>query len=175
MHGSNLFAASDTQPYDSIPFLRHGRLLKAVTFDDQAWFCLKDLGRVMGTGLDERQAVKLDADQRRMMWLRYQGELHHTAMVSESGALALLVYHYVPENRALRQWLTQVVLPTLRAAPAGERGPLVGQMSWPRLSLSVLYWQDEPWVRLRDMPQLLPASAGTRRTSWWRRLLERRA
>ena len=35
-------------------------------------------------------------------------------MVSESGVYALLIYHYYPENRCLRQWLTHAVVPALR-------------------------------------------------------------
>ena len=40
-------------------------------------------------------------------------------MVSESGAYALLQRHFPhPENRNLRQWLTQEVIPALRQARA---------------------------------------------------------
>ncbi|MDE1165059.1 MAG: Bro-N domain-containing protein [Pseudomonas sp.] len=166
MHGHS---PADNEPHDSIPFLRHGRLLKALMLEDQAWFCLKDIGRLMGTGLEERNATKLDADQRRMLWLRYDGQLRHTAMVSESGVLALLVYHYVPENRALRQWLTYVVMPSLRTRPG--QAPVQGQMCWRRASLSVLYWQSEPWIRLRDMPQVLPMAMPEEQGSWWRKVL----
>jgi len=48
-------------------------------------------------------------------------------------------------------------------------------LQWPGLSVSMLHWQSEPWIRLRDMPRVLPhaefqASSGTEpvRGAWWR-------
>ena len=39
--------------------------------------------------------------------------VQNTLMLSESGAYALLLYHYHPENRNLRQWLTHEVVPAM--------------------------------------------------------------
>jgi prophage antirepressor-like protein len=92
-------------------------------------------------------------------------------MVSESGVYALLVYHYCPEYRLLREWLTHQVVPALRDARpsrAVER-PTLSVLDWPQMSLSMLHWQDEPWIRLRDMPCVLADGPFNRRESWWRK------
>lgn len=112
-------------------FKRHNRTLAAVLLGNQVWFSAKDLGRLMGVGLEERQLLKLDPDQYCEAWLGpgvVRQWRKHT-MVSESGAFALLVHHYIPENRALRQWLTHEVIATLRghaplAMPATVPHPL---------------------------------------------------
>lgn len=95
-------------------FIRHHRQLRALQLDHQAWFCLADTARLMGKALDERALRKLDPDQHRVAWLNSDGRWSKQFLISESALFALLVHHYVPENRALRQWLTHEVLPTLR-------------------------------------------------------------
>jgi prophage antirepressor-like protein len=141
-----------TSHFPATLFTRHHRSLRAIFTESQAWFCLADLARLMGQALGERSALKLDADQRRVVWLQANGEWQKQLMVSESGAFALLVHHYVPENRALRQWLTHEVLPALHGPHhVTLDNPRLCQLQWPGTSLSVMQWLDESWVRLRDM------------------------
>ena len=95
-------------------------------------------------------------------------------MLSESGVYALLVYHYVPGNRLLREWLTHQVVPALRDAEHSEHSdrPMLSLLDWPEMSLSLLHWQDEGWIRLRDMPYLLHDRTQRRVTvvkPWWRK------
>lgn len=146
-----------TECFEPSIFFRHKRRLRALMFESQAWFCLRDLGRLMGIGLDERMALKLDADQRRTVWLGVDEQWEKCMLVSESGAYAMMVHHYVPENRALRHWLTHEVLPELRRMPQDQLSHVPEQalMSWQGVTLSFLYWQSEPWVRLRDMPEVI--------------------
>jgi prophage antirepressor-like protein len=98
-------------------------------------------------------------------------------MLSESGVYALLVYHYVPGNRLLREWLTNEVVPTLRdAADSGDSNrPMLSLLDWPEMSLSLLHWQDEGWIRLRDMLYLLNDQNPRRaflEKPWWRRVTQ---
>ncbi|MDE1169122.1 MAG: Bro-N domain-containing protein [Pseudomonas sp.] len=147
-------------------FTRHTLPLRTVMQDGHAWLCVKDLGRLMGLPYPERRAQKLDTDQVRHQWLQIDGQWHKRLLVSESGALALMIYHHAPENRALRYWLTHEVLPVMRSQQP-EQHPSLTQMSWQGVGIKVLYWQDEPWVRMRDMPQVLPrAASGTARRGW---------
>ena len=152
-------------------FTRHNIYLHALLVENQVWFCAHDLGRLMGKFLDERMSRKLDADQRQMMYIYAHGAAEERLMVSESGVYALLVYHYCPEYRLLREWLTHQVVPALRDARpsrAVER-PTLSVLDWPQMSLSMLHWQDEPWIRLRDMPCVLADGPFNRRESWWRK------
>ena len=165
-----------TDCFEPTLFFRHGRCLRALMLESQAWFCVRDLGRLMGYPLNERMTQKLDPDQRRSVWLFTCGEWSKDPMISESGMFAMLVHHYVPENRALRQWLTHEVLPALRDSQHARspEQPNVSQMKWSGTSLSLLHWQSEPWIRLRDMPQVLASESFASQQvgrSWWKRTL----
>ncbi|MBX8517108.1 Bro-N domain-containing protein [Pseudomonas cichorii] len=160
-----------TDHFEATLFSRHHRMLRAIFSEAQAWFCLADLARLMGQTLGERSALKLDADQRRVVWLQANGKWQKQLMVSESGAFALLVHHYVPENRALRQWLTHEVLTVLHA-PQNETldNPRLCHLQWPGTSLSVMQWRDESWIRLRDMPNIAPEIAPPPERGFWQRI-----
>ncbi|MBB4811881.1 prophage antirepressor-like protein [Pseudomonas rhodesiae] len=98
-------------------------------------------------------------------------------MISESGAHALLVYHYTPGNRLLRSWPSHEVVPTLRdeRQPRTVERPLLSMLDWPEMSLNLLHWQDEGWIRLRDMPYLLVNRTYRKelaRTPWWRKVTQ---
>jgi prophage antirepressor-like protein len=141
-------------------FIRHHIQLRALLLHAEAWFCARDIGRLMGVDINGRQALKLDADQRRMMCLSGGDDSQETLMLSESGVYAMLVYHYCPENRHLRRWLTHHVVPMLReeAGSVSTQAPHMRAMEWAGGTLRLLHWRKEPWVRLRDMPGLLSAS-----------------
>ncbi|WP_017475904.1 Bro-N domain-containing protein [Pseudomonas sp. PAMC 26793] len=164
-------------PFAPTVFIRQNLSLHALLLENQPWFCARDLGRLMGWYLDERTTRKLDEDQRKTIKLLFHGQPEEMLMISESGAYALLVYHYTPGNRLLRSWLTHEVVPILRddRQPRTVERPLQSMLDWPDMSLNLLHWQDEGWIRLRDMPHMLvnptyrKASA---RTPWWRKFTQ---
>ena len=171
-------------PFSVTVFSRHNLALHALLLENQTWFCARDVGRLMGVHLCERMVNKLDKDQRRVLWIEYFRQPEKQLMLSESGVYALLVYHYVPGNRLLREWLTNEVVTTLRdASYSGDSNrPTLSLLDWPEMSLSLLdwpemslrllHWQDEGWIRLRDMPYLLQDQTQRRVTTtkpwWWR-------
>lgn len=160
-----------SEPLVSTLFLRHGKCLRALLVENQAWFCAQDLGRLMGKHIDERMSRKLDPDQRKTMLVEVYGIAKEQLMISESGVYALLVYHYCPEHRSLREWLTHQVVSALRDAGqshSGER-PKLSVLDWPKMSLRMLHWQDEPWIRLRDMPCVLADDSLDQGGSFWRK------
>ncbi|POA48183.1 phage antirepressor protein [Pseudomonas sp. MPR-ANC1] len=164
-------------PFASTTFSRQKLFLHALLVENQPWFCARDIGRLMGVHLSDRMLKKLDKDQRRVLWIEYFRQPEKQLMFSESGVYALLVYHYVPGNRLLREWLTHQVVPALRDAEhlGNSDRPMLSLLDWPEMSLSLLHWQDEGWIRLRDMPLLLsdqtPRKAMTMKP-WWRRLAQ---
>ena len=153
-------AAACAPHFKAKTFIRHHIQLRALLLHAEPWFCARDIGRLMGVDINGRYALKLDADQRRMMRLSESDEAQETLMLSESGVYAMLVYHYCPENRHLRRWLTHHVVPMLReeAGPVSTQAPHMRAMEWAGGTLRLLHWRKEPWVRLRDMPGLLSAS-----------------
>ncbi|WP_123588738.1 BRO-N domain-containing protein [Pseudomonas fluorescens] len=165
-----------SDPLPVMVFSRHNLSLHALLLENQPWFSARDVGRLMGFHLNDRVVNKLDSDQRRLMWIEYFREPEQHLLISESGVYALLVYHYVPGNRLLREWLTNEVVPTLRdAADSGDSNrPMLSLLDWPEMSLSLLHWQDEGWIRLRDMPYLLndqPRRRTIEAKPWWRRVV----
>ena len=104
----------DPEPLNSRIFVRHRLQLRVVWLGDQMWCCARDLGRLMGRTLGRKGLAKLDADQHQELPIRSHGAVQDTLMLSESGAYAMLLYHYHPENRHLRQWLTHEVVPAIR-------------------------------------------------------------
>jgi hypothetical protein len=59
--------------------------------------------------------------------------------------------------------------------PPTHSSPCLSFLQWPGLSVSMLHWQSEPWIRLRDMPRVLPyaelrgdVQLGRSREPWWR-------
>lgn len=61
---------------------------------------------------------------------------------------------------------------TLLISESGVYAILVYLLNWPQMSLSLLHWNNQPWIRLQDVPQMLPDQEGAQRAlgdSWWRR------
>ncbi|MGE8150946.1 BRO-N domain-containing protein [Pseudomonas vancouverensis] len=165
------------EPYVPTVFTHHNLSLHALLLENQPWFCARDIGRLMGFHLSERMVNKLDKDQHCTIWIEYYRHPEKQLMLSESGVYALLVYHYAPGNRLLREGITHQVVPALRDAqqPENSDRPMLSLLDWPQMSLSMLHWQGELWIRLRDMPNLL--TDHTQRTTpiskpWWRRVMQ---
>ncbi|MHC8383142.1 BRO-N domain-containing protein [Pseudomonas sp. LB3P14] len=166
-----------SDPFSVMAFSRHNLVLHALLLENQAWFCARDFGRLMGFHLSDRMVSKLDEDQRHTLLIEYHGQPEKRLMLSESGVYALLVYHYAPGNRLLREWLTHQVVPALRDAGPSKNAdrPMLSLLDWPEMSLSLLHWQDEGWIRLRDMPYLLLNRTRRRVPAvkpWWRKVVE---
>jgi prophage antirepressor-like protein len=155
-------------------FTRHKLHLHALLLENQPWFSARDLGRLIRLHIDERTIRKLDSDQHQTARMLLHGSLEKTLLISESGVYALLVYHYCPEYRSLREWLTHDVVPALRDAkqPTSTERPQLSLISWPGMSLSLLHWNNQPWIRLQDVPHVLPDRTAPRPallTPWWKR------
>ncbi|WP_330212513.1 BRO-N domain-containing protein [Pseudomonas sp. Z18(2022)] len=160
-------------------FTRHNLHLHALLLENQAWFSARDLGRFLRLYLDERALRKLDPDQHQYRKVLHHGAVERTLLISESGIYALLVYHYCPEYRSLREWVTHDVIPALRDAQVTSRceHPVLSLLDWPQMSLSLLHWNNKAWISLQDVPHVLPEQGQSRPSekSWWRRLFRLRS
>ncbi|PYY69803.1 phage antirepressor protein [Pseudomonas jessenii] len=155
-------------------FTRHKLHLHALLIQNQPWFSARDLGRLLRLYLDERAVRKLDPDQYQTAKTLIHGHIENILLISESGVYTLLVYHYCPEYRALREWLTHEVVPALRDAlyPTTIERPQLSLLNWPEMSLSLLHWNNQSWIRLQDVPQMLPDQETSRpaiSAPWWKR------
>ncbi|MDD0996239.1 Bro-N domain-containing protein [Pseudomonas sp. TNT2022 ID1044] len=155
-------------------FTRHKLHLHALLIQNQPWFSARDLSRLLRIHLNDRQLRKLDPDQHQTAKTLIYGQTENTLLISESGVYALLIYHYCPEYRALREWLTHEVVPALRDAqhPTTTERPQLSLLNWPQMSLSLLHWNNQPWIRLQDVPHMLPDHEKPRpavNAPWWKR------
>jgi prophage antirepressor-like protein len=137
-------------------FIRHKRLLRAVLLEDQCWFCAHDLGRLIGVPwLAERVERNLDDDQFRRAWVRDGcGDYVDELLISESAVYAALIHYFHPENRSVRQWLSQHVIPTLRDQHRLDAGEPRRELLRGATTLSVLKWQGVTWVPYQNWPEL---------------------
>jgi prophage antirepressor-like protein len=155
-------------------FTRHKLHLHALLIQNQPWFSARDLSRLLRIHLNDRQLRKLDPDQHQTTKTFIYGQIENALLISESGVYALLVYHYCPEYRALREWLTHQVVPTLRDTqhPTTTERPQLSLLNWPQMSLSLLHWNNQPWIRLQDVPQMMTEREPQRpaiNAPWWKR------
>ncbi|MDH0290793.1 Bro-N domain-containing protein [Pseudomonas sp. GD04087] len=136
-------------------FQRYNRRLRGLLIERQAWFVLRDLAKLTNSHLGERVTSKLDPDQLRHE--RLAGCEEKLYLVSESGLYALLMVHfYHPENRSLRQWLSNEVLPALRDAQ--QHNPHLPQRRMEQVEghlMSVMDWQGKLWVRWSDALRMM--------------------
>ncbi|TDV65857.1 BRO family protein [Pseudomonas sp. LP_7_YM] len=153
--------------YEPLVFTRQKLTLHALILERQAWFCVRDLGRFLGMFFENRITQKLAPDQRRHVRLRYYGEIENVLMVSESAAYALLVYHGNATHDPIRKWLTYQVLPVLRDrhVPAFNNAPVPALLQSKHSTLSVMRWQNELWIRFKDMPCLVHTRK--QEAGWW--------
>ncbi|MCP1652500.1 BRO family protein [Pseudomonas sp. GD04087] len=136
-------------------FVRHHRQLRALLIEQQVWFVVRDLSKLLNRPVEVQLIARLDHDQSRYEQLA--GHPEPQLLVSESGLYALLlVYCYHPENRSLRQWLSNEVVPALRDTPNHDtRLPRRRMQQLLGEALPVMDWQGNLWVRWRDAVGLL--------------------
>ncbi|HGE6961248.1 TPA: Bro-N domain-containing protein [Pseudomonas aeruginosa] len=161
---------SDTLLHPS-RFTHHHRVLHAVLLDEEGWFVLSDLVRLLGRYLGGRAPAEqrerlfvlchalerhLDADQWRLAWLH--DERHgprQDCLVSESGLYALLWLAVPGAARGLRRWVSGSVLPRLRSQSRPNATPQRAVLHWKTAEIDTLHWQGKTWIPLCDCPQLL--------------------
>jgi Prophage antirepressor len=104
-------------------FMRHQRPLRALMLENQPWFAASDLGGLMGRPVEHFTEHSLDADLKRRERLQTHNGEQDTWLVCEAGLFNLLSRYRHPENRSLRQWITQEVIPALRGptSPSSTR------------------------------------------------------
>lgn len=150
--------STDVEVLLPLVFVRHKRQLRALLLDEEPWFSVSDLTRLINhPQLSERIQRNLDEDQIQRAWLRNNDDgFREEWLVSESGLYATLIFFYHPENRCLRQWITQQVLPRLRAeARFDEARPHRRVLHWLGRDCEVLHWQGKVWLPLEDSAQLM--------------------
>lgn len=164
------------ESYVPLLLMRHNRPLRGVMIDRQPWVSAKEFGLLMGHRHPERICRLMDDDQVRTVIFRtHQGDAEPVQVLSESALYRALCRFSHPENRSLRRWLTHEALPALRDAwEHRAQEPKRTLMAWDRQRISLLEWQGDLWIALRDMPRFAPppatgeCSLRALLNRWWR-------
>ncbi len=145
------------EAFTPLAFTRHDQLFRALLIDDQAWFLVTDLAALLGYRRNAERITKhLAEDQQRCEWLVTPNGIKAHVLIDESGLYAALLRSNCPENKSLRRWIAQRMLPELRnSARDADAAPRFGSMLWKASDIQVIHWQGKLWVALEDMPQVV--------------------
>lgn len=88
--------------------------LKAMEMDGQAWFIAKDICEALDIKNSRDALAVLDDDEKGVAFTDTLGGRQRVATVNESGLYALIIRSNKPQAKALRKWVTSVVIPSIR-------------------------------------------------------------
>jgi hypothetical protein len=97
-----------------IPFAFEDALVRALWVENDPWFVLSDVCKVLGISLPHRAAERLDDDEKGRHTMTTLGGPQEMTIISESGLYALIMTSRKPEAKRFRKWVTAEVLPSLR-------------------------------------------------------------
>lgn len=150
-------------------FIRHNKPLRAILIDRQPWFVASDVGRLLGQRHAERLCRRMDPEQIRSTYLRHASGSEEPVQVIDQAGLYKALYRFMhPEHRNLSRWFSQDVIPQLHDLPTpSQNAPRRLQMNWQSSSIGVLEWQGELWIRLKQLPTLVPHQEPPTRRRWF--------
>lgn len=97
-----------------VPFSFDGAQVRVVTIDDEPWFVLADLARVLDIAAPARLAARLDEGVRQTHTLSTPGGPQAMTVVSEAGMYEVVIRSDKPDAARFRRWITSDVLPSIR-------------------------------------------------------------
>lgn len=106
-----------------VPFNYGDAQVRVVTIDDEPWFVLADLARVLEINAVGRLASRLDEGVRRTHILPTPGGAQSMTLVSEPGMYEVVIRSDKPEAAAFRRWITGTVLPEIRRTGSYSPAP----------------------------------------------------
>ena len=89
--------------------------VRTIMQNNEAWWVLADVCRVLDLSNPRSVADRLDEDERRKFELPRQGE---TWFINESGLYSVILRSDKPEAKPFRKWVTSEVLPSIRKTGA---------------------------------------------------------
>jgi anti-repressor protein len=113
---------------DLQPFEFQSRPVRVVVIDDEPWFVLTDLCRVLEHSNPAMVAKRLDEGLSQAYPLQTPGGTQQMTVVSEPGMYEVVIRSDRPEAVAFRRWITKDVLPQLRRT-GGYGQPLVQRLT----------------------------------------------
>ena len=85
--------------------------IRTVMIDNEPWFVLVDVCKVLELSNPTVVASRLEPDERSKFNLGRQGE---TTVINESGLYSVILRSDKPQAKPFRKWVTAEVLPSIR-------------------------------------------------------------
>lgn len=106
------------------PFHFEDQPVRVLLIDDEPWFVLNDLCRVLGLTRSASQIKdRLDEGVRQTYPLPTAGGVQHTTIVSEPGMYEVVIRSDKPDAITFRRWITSEVLPQIRRTGSYNAAP----------------------------------------------------
>lgn len=94
-----------------VTFNFESNVIRTITQNNEPWFILADVCKVLGIKNSADVSKRLDNDERSRFNLGRQGE---ATIINESGLYAVILRSDKPQAKTFRKWVTSEVLPTIR-------------------------------------------------------------
>ena len=88
-----------------------GKDVRIITINDEPWFVVADIAKVLGASNSRSLAQMVDEEDKGKQSLRSGSD---ATIVNESGLYTILLRSNNPQAKPLRRWVTSEVLPTIR-------------------------------------------------------------
>ena len=88
-----------------------GQDVRIITINDEPWFVVADIAKVLGASNSRSLAQMVDEEDKGKQSLRSGSD---ATIVNESGLYTILLRSNNPQAKPLRRWVTSEVLPTIR-------------------------------------------------------------
>ncbi|WP_332401092.1 BRO family protein [Lactococcus laudensis] len=99
-----------------------GQDVRIITINDEPWFVVADIAKVLGASNSRSLAQMVDEEDKGKQSLRSGSD---ATIVNESGLYTILLRSNNPQAKPLRRWVTSEVLPTIRKHGAYMTQPQV--------------------------------------------------
>lgn len=99
---------------DVVPFDFEGAAVRVITRNNDPWFVLADVCKVLEIGNSRMAAARLDEDEKGVSQTDTPGGSQEMAIITEAGLYRLVMRSDKPAAKRFQKWVTGEVLPAIR-------------------------------------------------------------
>ena len=88
--------------------------VRTAIFNDEPWFVLADVCKILGISNSRMVSDRLDEDELMSVKLTSGGQRRNMTVVNESGLYAVILRSNKPKAHGFRKWVTADILPAIR-------------------------------------------------------------
>lgn len=88
--------------------------VRTIMIDNEPWFVLSDVCKVLGIGNPSDVKARLDHDEYSIEILQTAGGMQKLTIINEDGLYNVILESKKPEAKVFRKWITREVKPSIR-------------------------------------------------------------